>query len=133
MALQRRGGRSGRVVMVTSAAVCSIVLGLGFGMPAIAGTVHFARTGEVWMLLGLPTYGGGPFERLGLPTSVPLLIAFALVCLAEVVLGMMVLLHLPHAPTVSYLLLPLELVFWIGFALPFGPPLGIARTILLLV
>jgi hypothetical protein len=80
--------------MVIAAAICSIVLGLGFGIPAIAGTVHFARTGEVWMLLGFPTYGGGPFERIGLPTSV---------------------------------------AFWIGFALPFGPPLGIARTMLLLL
>jgi hypothetical protein len=45
----------------------------------------------------------------------------------------MLLLDLRHAATLSYLLLPLELVFWIGFALPFGPPLGIARTILLLI
>ena len=27
-------------------------------------------------------------------------------------------------------LLPFELVFWIGFALPFGPLLGLARTAL---
>lgn len=85
------------------------------------------------MLLGFPTYGGGPFERMGLPTSIPLLVGFALVCLAEVAVGMMLLLNVPHAVTISYLLLPVELVFWIGFALPFGPPLGIARTILLLL
>ena len=120
----------GRAVVI-AAAVCSIVLGLGFGIPAIAGTVHFARTGEVWMLLGFPTYGGGPFERIGLATSVPLLIGFAIVCLAEVAVGMMLLLDVPHAATFSYVLLPVELVFWVGFALPFGPPLGIARTILL--
>lgn len=119
--------------MVIAAAICSIVLGLGFGIPAIAGTVHLARTGEVWMLLGFPTYGGGPFERIGLPTSVPLLMGFALVCLAEVTVGVMLLLSVPHAATVSYALLPFEFVFWIGFALPFGPPLGIVRTILLLL
>ncbi|MFL5648432.1 MAG: hypothetical protein ACJ776_08580 [Chloroflexota bacterium] len=119
--------------MVIAAAICSILLGLGFGIPAIAGAVHFAQTGEIWMLLGLPTYGGGPFERLGLPTSVPLLVGFALVCLAEVAVGMMLLLDVPHAVTIAYLLLPLELVFWVGFALPFGAPLGITRTILLLL
>lgn len=118
---------------MTLAALCSIVLGIGFGIPALAGTVHFARTGELWMLLGFPAYGGGPFERIGLPTSVPLLIVFALVCLAEVAVGVMLLLDLPHAATFSYLLLPLEFVFWIGFALPFGPPLGIARTVALLI
>jgi hypothetical protein len=30
-------------------------------------------------------------------------------------------------------LLPVELVFWIGFRLPFGPPLGAARTALVIV
>src|SRR5688500_974981 len=108
--------------MVAAAAICSLVLGLGFGIPAIAGAAHFARTGEVWMLLGFPTYGGGPFERMGLPTSVPLLIAFAIVCLAEVAVGVLLLLEVPHAATLAYVLLPVELVFWVGFALPFGPP-----------
>jgi hypothetical protein len=28
---------------------------------------------------------------------------------------------------------PFELAYWIGFALPIGPPLGIARTVLLFV
>jgi hypothetical protein len=119
--------------VVTAAALCSLVLGLGFGLPAIVGAWHFAQTGEVWMFFGFPTYSGGPFERLGLPTSVPLLIGFALVCLAEVAVGVILLLDVPHAATVSYLLLPVELVFWVGFALPFGPPLGIVRTALLLL
>jgi len=119
--------------MPTAAAVCSLALGLGFGIPCILGTLHFARTGEVWKFLGFPTYGGGPFEQIGLPTSVPLLIGFALVCLAEVAVGTMLVLDVPHAATASYLLLPAEFVFWIGFALPFGPPVGIARTILLLL
>jgi hypothetical protein len=47
--------------MVTAAAICSLVLGLGFGIPGILGTLHFARTGEVWTFLGFPAYGGGPF------------------------------------------------------------------------
>jgi len=119
--------------VITAAALCSLVLGLGFGLPGIAGTVSFARTGEVWMFLGFPTYGGGPFERIGLATSVPLLIGFLLVCLAEVAVGAMLLRDVPNAATLSYLLLPFELAFWIGFALPFGLLLGIARTALLLL
>ena len=45
----------------------------------------------------------------------------------------LLLLNVPHAATVAYVLLPFEFAYWIGFALPFGPPLGIARTILLLL
>jgi hypothetical protein len=62
-----------------------------------------------------------------------LLVAFVLVCLAEVIVGVMLLFGVPHAASASHALLPIELGFWIGFALPFGPPLGIARTILLLL
>lgn len=119
--------------MVTAAALCSIVLGVGFGLPGVFGTLHFARTGEVWTFMGFPAYGGGPFEHIGLSTSVPLLIGFVLVCVAEVAVGVMLLLGVPRAATLSYLLLPFEFAYWIGFALPFGPPLGIARTILLLL
>ncbi|MGB7983353.1 MAG: hypothetical protein WCF36_21455 [Candidatus Nanopelagicales bacterium] len=39
----------------------------------------------------------------------------------------------PHAPAASYALLPFELAFRIGFALPFGPLLGIAPTGLVLL
>lgn len=119
--------------MVTLAAICSLALGVGFGLPAVFGTLHFAQTGEVWTFMGFPTYGGGPFERLGLPTSVPLLLSFVFVCLAEVIVGVMLLRDVPHAATVSCLFVPFEFAYWIGFALPFGPPLGIARTILLLL
>lgn len=30
-------------------------------------------------------------------------------------------------------LLPFELIFWIGFALPFGPILGAIRTVLVIL
>jgi hypothetical protein len=119
--------------MVKIAALCSLFLGLGFGIPGVFGTLHLARTGQVWTFLGFPTYGGGPFERMGLPTSVPLLLGFVAVCLAEVVVGVMLLLDAPYAAVASYVLLPFEFAFWIGFALPFGPPFGIVRTLLLLL
>ena len=38
--------------------------------------------------------------------------------------------EVPHAAAYSLALLPVEAVFWVGFALPFGPPLGIARVVL---
>ena len=110
-----------------------MLLGLGFGVPCLLGLVHFARTGEVWTFMGFPTYGGGPFERLGLPTSVPLLTAFLFVCLAEVVLAVLIWSGAPSATTLSWLLLPFELVFWVGFALPFGPVLGLVRVGLLVL
>ena len=119
--------------MRTVAGVLSLLLGLGFGLPCVAGIYHFARTGEVWTFMGFPTYGNGPSERLGLPTSVPLLLVFLAVCIAEAVVGVMLWAGAPVATTLAYVLLPVEIVFWIGFALPFGPVLGLARTTLLLL
>ena len=33
--------------------------------------------------MGFPAYGRGPFERYGLPTTVPLLLGFLALCLLE--------------------------------------------------
>ena len=118
--------------MTRAAAVCSLLLGLGFGLPGAYGAVHFARHAEVWTFLGFPTYGGGPFERWGLPTSVELLLGFVLVCAAEVVVGVLLWRDVAAAPWLAFVLLPVELAFWIGFALPFGPLLGLARTALVI-
>lgn len=117
--------------MRVAAGCISVFLGLGFGIPCLFGIRHFADTGEVWTFMGFPTYGGGPFERVGLSTSVPLLAAFLAVCLAQVIVGALILADAPHAALLSYLLLPVAMVFWIGFALPLGPPLGLASAVLL--
>ena len=117
--------------MKVPAAACSFVLGVGFGLPGVAGAVHLARTGEVWTFLGFPTYGNGPFERWGVHVSVGLIVGFVLVCGAELAVGAMILADAPGAKVFATALLPFEFVYWVGFALPFGPPLGIARTVLL--
>ncbi len=36
-------------------------------------------------------------------------------------------------PVLALVLLPIELVFWIGFALPAGPIIGLARTVLVII
>ena len=117
--------------MTRIAGSVSLFLGLGFGLPCVFAIRHFAQTGGVWTFMGFPTYGNGPFERIGVQTSTALLVAFLLVCIAEVAVGLMLWAGTPYAPIVSYALLPFELAFWIGFALPLGPVLGIARTGLL--
>jgi hypothetical protein len=119
--------------MRIAAGSISALLGVGFGLPCFFGIRHFARTGEVWSFMGFPTYGNGPFERIGIPTSTPLLIGFLAVCLAELAAGVMIWSDAPGAKLVSLALLPLELAFWLGFALQLGPLLGLPRTVLVLL
>ena len=116
--------------MTRAAALCSVLLGLGFGLPGAYGAWYYARHGEVWTFVGFPTYGGGPFERWGIPTSVALLLGFVAVCAAEVAVGVLLWRNAAAAPWLALILLPVELVFWIGFALPVGPLLGLARSVL---
>lgn len=119
--------------MRIAAAISSLFLGFGFGIPGALGIRYLARTGEVWTFMGFPTYGGGPFERWGFPTTIALMGAFVVVCVCEVIVGVMIWLDAPFAKALSLALLPIELLFWIGFALPFGPILGILRTVFLLL
>ena len=116
-----------------AAALCDWVLGLGFGLPAAYGTWYFAAHDHVWTFLGFPTYGRGPLEDVGIETTVPLLVAFVVVCVAEIVVGWMLWQRSRAATSLSLVMLPLELAFWIGFALPFGLVLGIARTVLVVM
>ena len=106
------------------------MLGLGFGLPGACGAWYYARHGEVWTFLGFPTYGEGPFEHWGFQTSTGLLLGFVAVCAAEVVVGVLLWSDSTAALWLALALLPVEIVFWIGFALPFGPVLGLARTAL---
>lgn len=113
--------------MRTVAGIIAILTGLGFGVPGLFGLRHFVATGETWTFMGFPTYGGGPFERLGLPTSTPLLTGFLAVCVLEVALGLLLIFGPRAALWFSFALLPFELAFWWGFALPFGFVFGAPR------
>ena len=112
--------------MHVAAGILAIITGLGFGIPGVIGARHLARTGEVWIFLGFPTYSG-PFERWGIRTSVTLITLFVVVCALEVVLGALLIAGWRSALWLSLALLPIELLFWFGFALPFGLALGAVR------
>jgi hypothetical protein len=120
-------------MLMKPAGFLSLFLGLGFGLPCVFAIRHLAQTGEVWTFMGFPTYGRGPFERIGVHTTIALLACFLSVCLVEVVVGLLLCVGTPYGPATSYALLPFELAFWVGFALPVGPLLGMARTGLVLV
>ena len=114
-----------------AAATASATAGVGFGIPCLVGIQHLSTTGDVWYFLGFPTYGDGPFERIGLPTTVPLLVGFLAVCAAEIALAGAIIRRSLWVPRANAALLLFEIAYWIGFALPFGFALGIGRSLLL--
>lgn len=114
--------------MIRLAGVLALFAGLGFGLPGAVGARHFARTGEVWTFMGFPTYGDGPFTSIGVQTTTALLVAFTVACAAETAVGGLLLAGWRPGLWVQFALLPVELAFWWGFALPFGFVFGLARA-----
>jgi hypothetical protein len=123
----------GDVAELRTAAAVLVLTGLGFGLPCVAGIWHLRSTGEVWTFLGFPTYGGGPFERHGLPTTAALLLGFLAVCAVETVAGARVWGGHRDGAVVALGILPVEAVFWWGFALPIPPLLALLRVLFLVV
>lgn len=115
-----------------TAAVLAWLPGLGFGLPGAYAIRYFAEWHQPWIFMGFPTYGGGPFEDIGIETSVPLLVLFLAVCLAELAAGVALWRRARGSVAAGLALLPLEFAFWIGFALPFGFVFGAARAAVLL-
>jgi hypothetical protein len=58
---------------------------------------------------------------------------FLLVCAAELIAGWLLWQHRRAGAVLALALLPPEVAFWIGFDLPAGPVLGLARTALVLL
>ncbi|MBX3078554.1 MAG: hypothetical protein KF692_04925 [Cryobacterium sp.] len=123
----------GRRLRLRIAGVLSIILGLGFGIPAAYGAWYWSNYyHQVWMFLGYPTNGDGLFVQWGIPNSLPLTLTFVAVCAAGVVCGALLLAQRRAGVVLALGLLPIELFFWIGFVLPFAFPLGLSRVVLVL-
>jgi hypothetical protein len=123
------------VTSVVTLRIGSVMLGIsaaGLGLSCLIGIRSLLTTGDIADLFGLPTFGRGPFEQHGLPTTVPLVGAFLLVCLLEAIAGWLVWTGHLSGGVLALALLPAGALFWWGFALPFPPILAVVRTLIIL-
>ena len=115
------------------AAILLWITAAGFGIPCLLALRNLLSGRDIPILMGFPAYGGGPFERIGLRTTVPLIAAFLLVCILEGVAGWFLWRGQMTGAVLALILLPFGAVFWWGFALPFPPIIAVVRTFLLLI
>jgi hypothetical protein len=102
------------------AGASGMINGLGFGgfdIPAIASV---AEGRGVLYTAGNPTYGNGPFERIGVHTTVPLLTAFLAACLVQAIGGVLLLWPRRSGIVISIAGLLLCAPFWWGLDLPYA-------------
>ena len=111
------------------AAVLLWVSAVGLGIPCLMAIRNLMMGRGIPLVLGFPAYGGGPFERHGLPTTVALLSGFLLVCLLEGVAGFLLWSGLRSGALLALLLLLPGAVYWWGFSLPYPPLVALLRTI----
>ena len=108
-------------------------IAVGFGVFCVPAIRNLLSGRDIPIVMGFPAYGRGPFERVGIPTTVPLLAAFLLVCILEAVAGFLLWRGSLAGAVLALVLLPLGGVFWWGFALPIPPIVALVWTILILL
>jgi len=105
---------------------------LGFGIPTAFVALHLLRERTLPIFMGLfPMYGGGFFQRWSPEVFVVLLGLFAAVSAIEAFAGVLLWQGEPLGAFIALALLPIEVVFWAGFAVPL-PPLGAVVRLALL-
>jgi hypothetical protein len=105
---------------------------LGFGLPCLPAIRNVLTGRDIPTIMGFPAYGGGPFERHGIHSTVWLLAAFLVVCVLEGVAGWLLWGGHKAGAVLALALVPVGAVFWWGFALPVPWALAFVRTILIL-
>jgi hypothetical protein len=115
------------------AAILHWFIALGFGVFCFPAIRNLLTGHDIPFVMGLPAYGRGPFERVGIATTVPLLVAFLLVCILEAVAGVLLWGGHESGAVLALVLLPAGGIFWWGFALPIPPIFALVWTFLILL
>jgi len=101
---------------------------IGLGLPGLLAIRNLLSGRPIPLVFGYSAYGCGVFERFGIATTVPLLLAFLVVCVLDGVAAWLVGNgDEKSGALLSIALLPFEAVFWIGFSLPYPPVAALIR------
>jgi len=120
-------------VSLRLAAIFHWFIAVGFGVFCLPAICNLLAGGDIPFVMGFPAYGRGPFERVGISTTVPLLVTFLLVCILQAVSGYLLWEGYKSGAILAFALLPLGGLFWWGFALPIPPMFAVVWTVLIIV
>jgi hypothetical protein len=121
------------LTLLRVAAILQWLIAVGFGVFCFPAIRNLLIGRPIPLVMGFPAYGRGPFERLGIPTTIPLVVAFLLVCILEAVAGVLLWGGYKSGAVLALVLLPAGAIFWWGFALPIPPIFAFVWTMLILL
>jgi hypothetical protein len=113
--------------MLRVAAVLFWTTALGFSATIVPVALYLLEHRELPQVFGIRAFSG-PFEALGVETFVVLLAAFQVVCVLEAIAGWLIWKGQRGGGVLGLALLPIAAIFWVGFALPLPPLVGLARA-----
>jgi hypothetical protein len=113
-------------------AVLTWIYAGGFGLATIPVATILRRRGRLPVFAGLFETFGGPWSARHQPkTFTLLLVAFLIVTLVAAWAAWLVWNGSKAGATLMLVLLPIEAIFWVGFALPIPWLFGVARVVFL--
>jgi hypothetical protein len=114
-----------------AAAILTWIYAAAFGIPAIPVAIYLSQRGTLPEFMDLFQMYGGPWSsRFSDGALVLLLIAFFAVTLVAAWSAWLVWKGSKAGAGLTVALLPIEAVFWLGFALPIPWMIGAARAVL---
>ena len=121
---------AGLLLKVLTGLVVFDSLGWMFGtLPVLA---YALQRGELPVLMGIRLLSG-PFERLGLPGLIGAGLLYVALSALKLLAAYWLAQGRRDGAALELVLLGLSVIFWYGFALPFGPLAGVPEFILLLL
>lgn len=116
--------------LVTALTVFIVFDALGWSMGVLPVLRHVLIHRELPITFGFRALSG-PFEALGLNALVVAGLIFVVVSLLKLLAAYWTWGHRMDGPVFQLILLGISAIFWYGFALPFGPPVGLIQLVLM--
>lgn len=117
--------------MVLAAVV--IVDGLGFAAGFLIPLYSAFKSRVLPVAGGIHLLDGGPFKALGFEALLVLGLVFVVVSALKLLAAFWLWTSRQDGAILELILLGLSAIFWYGFELPFGPIIGAAQGVLLII
>lgn len=119
-----------RSPLVTALAVFIIIDATGWAFGVLPVLRYMLTHRRLPMTFGFRALSG-PFEALGIDGMIVAGIVFVAVSLLKLLAAYWTWRLRLDGPVLELILLAISAIFWYGFALPFGPPVGLAQVVLM--
>ena len=116
--------------LVTALTIFMVIDALGWAFGVLPVLRYALIHGDLPRTFGFRALSG-PFEALGINALVVAGIIFVVISLLKLLAAYWTWGHRMDGPVLQLILLGISAIFWYGFALPFGPPVGLIQVVLI--